>query len=589
MLPKVISNSIELIRVLHVDDDPNQYEFIKFFLNQIDPVLQVNCVATPDEVFKELKEKNYDCLVTDFQMPEMNGIELSKKVRENYNIPIILYTGQGSEEVAEAAFTIGIDDYLRKEMDPSHYQVLAKRIRQVVEKKQAETLYENVVEQTRDAISIFIEGQMVFANQSTLNLLEVKNFSKINGTNPFSVENSKGDQQSFLEIGFHELEIMGKDKKKLNIEVSTSPITYNGKEAVLCFARDITEKKMLENEKKISQKRFETLVDSSPDGITSVNPLGFVTFANKAFLELTGFSREEIVGRHITNVKTIRKRDLLGHLTNFASILRGEGVTTIEFTWQTKDGNPGIGLAHVSLIEIEGRKEVLLIVKDITNYRKKEKELDLVFEKAPYGIIKLDSSGSVLSINDTALRLSELNRNDAHGKDINTVFNIEDGNLAALNSLLNKKIKNVKETKPFELQIRSRSDESVWVEAQTCLIEVDEENYGVHLILKDITNKKRLEKERKTYAQRLEKLMQDMGQRLDSTIVSKLDKEIKINLDEIENRLTKLRYDDIVKNSEIDKIEKAVSNIIKAIDDTSKIQLMTTDQIHGIMANIDEH
>ncbi|MBT5643221.1 response regulator, partial [Candidatus Bathyarchaeota archaeon] len=162
MFPKVISRSIEEISVLHVDDDPNQFEFIKFFLNQVDKVLDVTCVGTPDEVFRELDTGNYDCLVTDFKMPLMNGIDLSKKVRENHTLPIILYTGQGSEEVAEAAFTIGVDDYIRKEMDPSHYQVLAKRIRHVVEKKRAETLYQRVVEGIMDGLSIVVDNRIVY-------------------------------------------------------------------------------------------------------------------------------------------------------------------------------------------------------------------------------------------------------------------------------------------------------------------------------------------------------------------------------------------------------------------------------------------
>jgi PAS domain S-box-containing protein len=430
---------------------------------------------------------------------------------------------------------------------------------------------------------------MVFANQSTLHLLGVNSFFEIYGTNPFSQYNGREFHQDFLENGFQEFEIESRGKETFNIEVSTSPIKYNGKDAILCFARDITEKKRLENEKKISQKRFKTLVDCSPDGITSINPLGFVTFANKAFLELTGFSIEEIVGKHITNVGTIRKKDLIKHINIFASIMRGDTIPPIEFTWQTKEGIPGVGLAHVSLIEIDGRKEVLLIVKDITNFRKKEKELDLVFEKAPYGVIQLDSSGVVLSINDAALRLSDINQNEVYGKNINTVFNIEDGNLAALHSILNRQIKKVKEPKPFELRIRSKSDDSVWVEAQTFLIDIDEENYGLQLILKDITNKKRLEEERKTYAQKLERFIQDMGKRFDSIIVSKLDKEIKINLDEIENRLTKLRYENFVKDSEIDEIERAVSNIIKAIDDTAKEQLVTTAQTHELTADIDKY
>ena len=588
MARSVIVDPSDEIRILHVDDDVNQSEFLRYFLPEMDEAFRIDFVSDPCQVMENMGSEIYDCVVTDYQMPRMNGIELAEKIRERFDLPIIIYTGQGSEEIAEAAFSAGIDDYLRKEMDPSHYQVLAKRIRQVVEKKRTESVYRTVVEQTRDALSIFIDGLMVFANQSTLDLLGVNSFFEIYGTNPFSQYNGREFHQDFLENGFQEFEIESRGKETFNIEVSTSPIKYNGKDAILCFARDITEKKRLENEKKISQKRFKTLVDCSPDGITSINPLGFVTFANKAFLELTGFSIEEIVGKHITNIGTIRKKDLLVHMKNFASILRGENIPPIEFTWQTKEGNPGVALSHVSLIEIEGRREVLLIIKDITNYRKKEKELDLVFKKAPYGVVQLDSSGAVISINDVALRLSDLNQYEAKGKNINTLFDIEDGNLSTLHSLFDRHIKNVKEPKPFELQIRNKYGDSVWVETQTALIEIDEENYGLQLLLKDVTNKKRLEEERKTYTQKLERFIQDMGKRFDSIIVSKLDKEIKINLDEIENRLTKLRYENIVKDSEIDEIEKAVSNIIKAIDDTAKKQLVAPDQINEITANIDD-
>ena len=52
MLGVGIKGGNEEISVLHVDDDPNQFEFIKFFLNQADEVLKVTCVDTPTEVFK---------------------------------------------------------------------------------------------------------------------------------------------------------------------------------------------------------------------------------------------------------------------------------------------------------------------------------------------------------------------------------------------------------------------------------------------------------------------------------------------------------------------------------------------------------
>ena len=82
--------------------------------------------------------ETYDCIVSDFQMPIMNGIELASQVRERSEIPFILYTGKGSEEVAIEAFRAGVDDYIRKEAVPSHYQILLKRIRTAVDKFRTE-------------------------------------------------------------------------------------------------------------------------------------------------------------------------------------------------------------------------------------------------------------------------------------------------------------------------------------------------------------------------------------------------------------------------------------------------------------------
>ena len=114
-------NYIEVINVLHVDDDKNQLQFLKMFLMNMEEKIRVTSTSSPDEAIKILNSNNFDCIVTDFSMPRINGIDLAKKIREKSSVPIIIYTGQGSEEVAEAAFLVGIDDYLRKEPDPSHY------------------------------------------------------------------------------------------------------------------------------------------------------------------------------------------------------------------------------------------------------------------------------------------------------------------------------------------------------------------------------------------------------------------------------------------------------------------------------------
>ncbi|MCW4048806.1 MAG: response regulator [Candidatus Bathyarchaeota archaeon] len=129
--------SEQQIRILHIDDDADTLLFAKRVLEKIDSGMHVETIQDPLEVETRLRTGNFDCIVSDFVMPKLNGIELAKRIREKSDIPFILYTGQGSEEVAEEAFKVGVNDYVRKEVSASHFQVLAKRIRSAVERKWA--------------------------------------------------------------------------------------------------------------------------------------------------------------------------------------------------------------------------------------------------------------------------------------------------------------------------------------------------------------------------------------------------------------------------------------------------------------------
>jgi len=77
-------------------------------------------VISPEEALEVLKEESFDCIVSDYSMPGMNGVEFANEAIRRKKIPFIIYTGKGSDEVAEEAFATGVDDYLRKEMGTTH-------------------------------------------------------------------------------------------------------------------------------------------------------------------------------------------------------------------------------------------------------------------------------------------------------------------------------------------------------------------------------------------------------------------------------------------------------------------------------------
>jgi PAS domain S-box-containing protein len=148
------------VRVLHIDDDEAQLVFAKMFLEEADPGLAVESYSDPAELLGVL-EGSVDCVISDYVMPGMDGMELCRRVKQKASVPFILYTGRGSEVVAEAAFKRGVDDYVRKEPDPSHYQLLARRIRShaaTYRRLGEQRRYQAKLEQLRDSLGLLSEA-----------------------------------------------------------------------------------------------------------------------------------------------------------------------------------------------------------------------------------------------------------------------------------------------------------------------------------------------------------------------------------------------------------------------------------------------
>lgn len=121
------------IAVLHVDDEPDLAATVAQFLEREDERFVIDTATRIDDGLEKLSEHEYDCVISDYDMPEQNGIEFLESVREmDAEVPFILYTGKGSEEVASEAMSAGVTDYLQKERGTSQYTVLANRVANAV-------------------------------------------------------------------------------------------------------------------------------------------------------------------------------------------------------------------------------------------------------------------------------------------------------------------------------------------------------------------------------------------------------------------------------------------------------------------------
>ncbi len=130
---------VTIYRILYVDDEPGLLQIGKLFLERSGQFI-VDIITSASDAFKLLNSGNYDAIISDYQMPDMNGIEFLKKVRTSGNtIPFILFTGRGREEIVIEAINNGANFYLQKGGDPrSQFAELEHKIRQAVQQRISE-------------------------------------------------------------------------------------------------------------------------------------------------------------------------------------------------------------------------------------------------------------------------------------------------------------------------------------------------------------------------------------------------------------------------------------------------------------------
>jgi len=278
------SNESGAIRILHVDDEPNQLQFANTFLTISDPSFNIESVSSPIEALLILKKETFDCVVSDYMMPGLDGIELACRIREMSDVPIIIYTGKGSLEVAEEAFTAGIDDYVRKELNPSHYKVLAKRIKSVVEKhrihealREAKERYENLFSFSPNAIfSTNMKGYVTAVNGAALRMSGYRRYELVREhfvkLPLFKDGDASGHSEKFLSVlngeipEPFEVSMKNKDGRRLVAKIHLGVIEIAGKRVgVQAIFQDITKRRNYERELKWSRTTFRSFVEDVKD------------------------------------------------------------------------------------------------------------------------------------------------------------------------------------------------------------------------------------------------------------------------------------------------------------------------------------
>lgn len=371
------SNLVNILRVLHVDDEEDQLIITKRNLKKFDSGLQTIPIKSPKEALQILRKEDFDCVILDYKMPNMDGIELATKMKEIRSIPIIIYTGHGSEEVASKAFSAGIDDYLRKEFEDSHYIVLAKRIRMDVERyklkeklKDSEIKFRGIAERSIDIIyQLDREGNFIYISPAVERIGGYKpeeiigtSFKKYIGIGLFKAIQARMRTMRGMDIEGLNVELIKKDGSHLPAEINAAPIISNGKViGSQGIIRDTTEREKALQDLRESEEKFRNLAEYSPNMIF-INKNGRIVYVNKRCEETMGYTREEFLSPDFDYLSLIAPEYFDSVKENFNNHLENRDVDPLYYTILTKKGKRLDSVLLTKLIPFEGKSAILGIV-----------------------------------------------------------------------------------------------------------------------------------------------------------------------------------------------------------------------------------
>lgn len=250
----LLDGKVQDMDVLFVDDDTNFLQLLERKADNSD--LNAFTCQDPEKVKDFLEEEDIDCIVSDYKMSSMSGMELLEEIRQdNPYIPFIIFTGKGNEDLASNAISKGVTDYIVKDEGLTRFEVLENRVRNAVKNNRSEQMARGILDRVTDAFySLDPDWKLTYINDEAEKLLQ-RSKDELMGENVW--EEFPEAAESRLRIKYEEA--MEKQKPVYfeeyypPLETWFSVKAYPSETGLSVYFRDITGAK--EREKQL-QSRF---------------------------------------------------------------------------------------------------------------------------------------------------------------------------------------------------------------------------------------------------------------------------------------------------------------------------------------------
>jgi PAS domain S-box-containing protein len=396
------------VRVLHVDDEPDFADTTAAFLEAEDDRFSVEAATSATEAMERLDD-GVDCVVSDYEMPGRNGIEFLETVRAEYpDLPFILFTGKGSEEIASEAVSAGVTDYLQKGVGTEKYTVLANRIANAVDQYRSRA----ALETSQKRLSLFIEQsplgvvewddafEVVRLNDAATEILGYEE-ADLRGRSweaivPESDRDAVDDVVNELlaaEGGYHSVnENVRKDGTRVVCEWHNRVVTDGDGDTVAIFSQfqDVTDRHEREGALRETKRRLGMALEATDTGVWEWDLETDAVTWNETLEHVMGLDPGEFEGTFEAFVDRVHPDDIRRVERKVERAVETDSNYEAEFRMVRDDGEVRWVAVRGQILDEDGTRRMVGVHQDITDRKTRERKVTALHDVAT----DLDVSGS---------------------------------------------------------------------------------------------------------------------------------------------------------------------------------------------------
>lgn len=376
-----LSGDKTLIKILLVDDESAFLDLSKTFLELYNPNTKIDVADSANTALLKLRSEAYDVIISDYAMPGMDGLALLDKIRDlEIEVPFIMFSGMGKEEVLQEAFENDMTFYFQKKGDPeTRLLELSQRIRRILENKRADELLHIsflALDNSSEAICWLDRNScFIYVNSAATELLgfsqaELLDMSLKDLDGDFKLEHwhyywKELQRDKHLTMEFF---VRRKDGSEIPLKIKSSYTEYAGKEYNCAFLHDISERKVKEKELNLSQ--FS--INNTPDAIFWITKAGEFIYVNDSACELLGYSKQEFLNLRFDTIEPGVKGEEWAKLWN---VVKKNKYCTIESYYSSRDGNSIPVESKLSYLSYANKEYLCVFSRDISQRLQADAEL----------------------------------------------------------------------------------------------------------------------------------------------------------------------------------------------------------------------